>query len=133
VSSGNVDLVRSIYDRWEAGDYTDISWADPEIEYTLKGGTDPGLYRGPEAMGRAWAEWLDAFEDFSVHAEEMIEEGDRVLVMVRFGGRAKGSGVAMEAIRDRGANLFEIRGGRVVKLFLYGDRDEARADLRMGS
>jgi ketosteroid isomerase-like protein len=132
MASENVRLVREIYDRWEAGDFSSVEWAHPEIEYALVGGTDPSTYRGPEAMGRAWADWLSSFDDFGVHAEEIIDAGERVLVMVRFSGRGKGSGVSVEDVAgERGANLFELRDGKVVRLLLYPDRDVARREIEL--
>jgi hypothetical protein len=44
-------------------------------------------------MGRAWAEWLKAWEEFRTEAREFIDLGDEVLVLIEFGGRGKTSGV----------------------------------------
>jgi len=48
--SANLDLVRSIYATWERGDYfTSTDWADPEIEFVVMGGLNPGALRGVAA------------------------------------------------------------------------------------
>jgi hypothetical protein len=50
-----------------------------------------------------------------------MEDG-RVLVLVRGHGRGRTSGVAVD---DRRANIFEVRGRKVVKLTIYAGRDRA--------
>jgi hypothetical protein len=62
-------------------------------------------------------------------AEEYRElDGERVLVLIRFGGRGKTSGVEVGQMQSKGANLFHIRDGKVTRLVIY-DRERAFADL----
>jgi hypothetical protein len=56
-------------------------------------------------------------------------DDERVLVLVVFSGRGKSSGLAVEEIGARGAHLFRIRNGKVVKLIAHMDRERALADL----
>lgn len=44
-------------------------------------------------------------------------------------GRGNTSGVELARMRDKGANLFHLRCGRVTRLALYWDRELALADL----
>ena len=125
-----LELVRKIYAAWERGDYSAREWADPEIELLTPGGLDPGPHIGIEAMARSWRGWLSAWEDFQTEAEEFIELPDgRVAVLTRFHGRGKGSGLAVDATRGRGASVFTISDGKVVRLALYADRPQALSDL----
>jgi ketosteroid isomerase-like protein len=130
--SENLDLVRSIYADWERGDWSSASWADPEIEYVMV--DEPGAItaRGVAAMGRAWRGFLAAWEGYRIEPYEFRQlDDERVLVLVRAYGRGRSSGVELrESTRSRGgANLFHIRGGKVVRLDAYFDCDRALADL----
>lgn len=117
MASANLDLVRSLQGAWERGDYGSTGWADPEIEFVMEGEffPDPGTYRGVEAMARAWSRWLDAWEGFHTSEPELIDLGDRVVVLYTIHGRGRSSGVEVESPV---ANVFTFRAGKVVRLDL---------------
>jgi ketosteroid isomerase-like protein len=122
MSRENVELVRVIFERWKRGEYSATDWADPNIEFVMAtpGG---GSWRGVEAMQSSWRDFLHAWQDFRGLAERIIDVGDHVLVYTEFGGSGRGSGVPIRGMR--GAALFTVEDGRVVKLALFTDRDEA--------
>src|SRR6266566_3135278 len=92
--SANLDLVRSICSPWESGDFTAGEWADPEIEYVLVDGPSPGRWTGLAAMGDVFREVLNAYAEYHVAAEEFRElDDERVLVLHRYSGRGKTSGL----------------------------------------
>ena len=127
--SENLDLVRSIYAAWERGDFSSAEWADPEIEFVIADGPDPGRWTGLRRDGRgAGATGLSAWEDFRAEADEYRElDDERVLVLVHFSGRGKTSGLDLGQMRRRGANLFHIRDGKVTRLVrLLGPRPRPR-------
>ena len=129
-SSANLDLVRSIYADWERGDFSSTEWADPEIEFVIADGPEPGSWKGRMEMARAWRDYLSAWEDYRAELEEFREiDGERVLALLHHRGRGKTSGVDLAQMPDRTAALFEIHDGRVTRVALYMDRDRALADL----
>jgi hypothetical protein len=50
-----------------------------------------------------------------------------VVVLASYHGRGKGSGVEVD---QRGAHVFELRAGKVVRLEIFADRDRAIESVR---
>jgi ketosteroid isomerase-like protein len=128
--SQNLDLVRSIYADWERGDYKSTAWAHPAIEYVIADGPDAGTWSNLVDTMTAWRGWLAAWTDFRVEVEGYQElDGERVLALVRFTGRARTSGVDIDEMSSKGAGVFYIRDHKVTKLVLNWERDRVLADL----
>jgi len=128
--SPNLDLVRSIYADWERGDWTSAEWADPEIEFVIADGPSVFSTKGVARMAEGWRDWLGAWEGFRMEANEFRElDGDRVLVLHRYSGRGKTSGLDLGQMQAQAAILLHLRGGKVMRLVGYNDRAHAFADL----
>jgi ketosteroid isomerase-like protein len=98
-----------------------ISWSgDPS------GGIAPDLvgreFRGHDGFRRAWAAWLEAFEDLRVEPEEVTDLGDRLLVGIHSIGRGTASGAPVD---QRGFTLYTFERGRVVRQEFFLERDRA--------
>lgn len=129
MASANVELVRSVFAAWEHGDFSSADWADPEIEFVLADGPDPGSRTGRAEMAEGWRATLAAFEDYRLTAREYQEIDDgRVLVIASRMGRGKTSGVELDQVGD-GAVLFCLRDGRVTRMVGYWEARRAFADL----
>jgi ketosteroid isomerase-like protein len=77
-------------------------------------------------MAEMWRETLGVFEELHTEADEYRAlDDERVLVLMRFSGRGKTSGLEVGQMQTRGANLFHARGGKVTRLVLYWDRERA--------
>jgi ketosteroid isomerase-like protein len=131
MASANLDLVRSIFAAWERGDVSSAEWAHPEIEFVLADGPAPGRVTGLPGMAQAMREFLDAWEEWSVEADEYRElDGERVLVLQHYSARGKASGLEVgQKMSANGANLFHVRRGKVTRLACYLDRQRALAEL----
>ena len=129
MSEENVEVVRSIFAAWERGDFRSADWAHPEISFVVADGPTPGGWTGVAEMAEAWREMLSAFEELRSEADEYraLDE-ERVLVLVHFRGRGKTSGMEVGDIQMKGANVFHVRGGKVTRLVLYWDRENALPD-----
>jgi hypothetical protein len=90
VALANLELVRSIYAIWGRGDFSSADWADPEIEFVLADGPSRGSWTGVARMAEAWRDFLSAWEEYRVEAEEYRElDGERVLVFAHISGRGR--------------------------------------------
>ena len=76
------------------------------------------------AAVRAYVQdWLDTFGDFKVEPVELIDAGgNRVVAVLRIGGRAKLSGVETDLTY---AVVYAIRDGKIARGREYWTRDEA--------
>ena len=126
MSQENVELVRSILADHERGDFGSAEWADPEIEFVIADGPSPGAWTGVTGMAEAWGEFLSTWEEYRTEVEEYRElDGQRVLVLTHRRGRGKTSGLDIERMHAKGANLFTVHGGKVSRLVFYWDRQHA--------
>jgi ketosteroid isomerase-like protein len=128
--SENLDLVRSIYAGHEGGDYSRVDWAHPGIEYLIADGPTPSTFRGLAELATGMREALSAWQNLRTTVDEYRElDEKRVLVLLRYSGRGKTSGLELDALDTRGARVFHVCDGKVVRLVHYYDRDRALADL----
>lgn len=134
MTSANVGLLRSLFAAWERGDYSSLSWADPEIEFSVVDGPIPGTWTGIAGMTAGYREVMNAWSGYAGELEGYRElEDGRLLAMIRLSGLGKTSGLELGHVQPRAAGVFEIKNGRVIKLALYWDRQQAFADLGLAS
>ena len=126
MSQENVEIVREAFEAFLAGDREKTAkLVDPEVEFH---GTVGGLEEGRIAHGQSQidqmfeAEDLEAWEERRLEAEEFIDAGDNVVVLLHEYRRGRGSGVELET---KTAAVAAVSGGRVVRIQGYMDRDAA--------
>jgi ketosteroid isomerase-like protein len=130
MASENVELVQSLYTAWSRGDFGSVEWADPDIEYVVVDGPEPGSWKGIAGMAEGWRTVLSAWEGFRGDVDEYRElDDERVLVLQHFSGRGKASGLELGEMRPKGATIYHIREAKVTKMVIYFDREHALADL----
>ncbi|MDQ6811033.1 MAG: nuclear transport factor 2 family protein [Actinomycetota bacterium] len=130
MASANLELVRSTFATWERGDFNSAEWAHPDIECVFPDGPSPGRWNGLPGMAEGWRGVIDAWEGFRYEAEDYRElDDERVLVLTRFSGRGKTSGLELGQMSTKGASVHHVRGGKVTRNVFYFDRNRALADL----
>ncbi|HEX2358945.1 MAG TPA: nuclear transport factor 2 family protein [Solirubrobacterales bacterium] len=91
-------------------------FADPEA--FLQGGT----FEGREAVGRWFGDWFATFEPgYHFDIDETRDLGDVVVLIASHRGRGRTSGVEVHGTTGY---VYTVRGGKVVRLELYGGRRE---------
>jgi ketosteroid isomerase-like protein len=122
------DVVSGIYEAFAAGDpdafaaalHPDIVWNEAE------GNTyaDRNPYEGPQAVmegviGRVLADW----STFNATPEELIVEGDRVVVLGRYTGEHGATG---ETINAQMVHVWRIEDGQAISFQQYVDTLQLR-------
>jgi len=123
MSQNNVDLIRTLYGAFAAGDVgavvarmsPDIVWNEAEnFPYS-----DGNPYRGPDAIvagvfARLGGEW----DGFEVAPEEFLDAGDRVVMLGRYRGAFKATGKSQNA---QVVHVWRVAGGKAIGFQQYVD------------
>jgi ketosteroid isomerase-like protein len=128
MSQENVEIVRRMYDAVARRDAaTVLTFYDPEVEWDITrrpigGLVGGGVYHGHEGLRSFFRKWYEAWESIAEELEELIDTGEHVIAVVTSRGRGRASGVAVET---RGAAVWTIRKGKVVRVVWFSTREEA--------
>jgi ketosteroid isomerase-like protein len=124
MSRENVEIVRQVYADWERGDFREPDCFDPGISVVW---ADPMFARQAESGGlqelsRSMAEFLDAWDDATATAEQLLDAGDKVVVSCVWRARGKTSGVTVESPQG---SVWTLRDGKVIRMENYPDPSAA--------
>jgi ketosteroid isomerase-like protein len=121
----NVEALRPVYEEWSRGNWQPrFDVYDPEMEWgwSEEFPEFDGVSRDPEVSSRRLRDWLSPWQDWRCEAEEFVAAGDCVVVLTRYSGRGKESGVDVES---QGAHLWTMREGRAIRLEVFSSRAKA--------
>jgi ketosteroid isomerase-like protein len=122
----NFELVRRFCEDWNRGDMdAALECAHIEMEFDWSDSRGPlrGTYRGHEGLARFWTELWEAWDDFRLELGDAIECGrERLVTVTTVWARGRGSGIEIEA---RGAMLWTLREGKILRGKLFQTREEA--------
>jgi ketosteroid isomerase-like protein len=94
---------------------------DPAMESTAVWLGGERTYRGLEGFRRMWLDWLEPWSTYHVQVEDVLEEGDRVVVLIRDRGRHPGSDAEVELLAG---SVWTVRAGKVARVELYANRKD---------
>jgi ketosteroid isomerase-like protein len=124
----NAEYVRGFVEAWNRRDLQGyLDDMEPEFEW-VPAREHPGSKnnRGPEETAAYLSDWLSTMPDLQIEAEELVEQGDRVLLVLRMSGTGSGSGALTEV---RMATITTFRDGKSLRTEEFLDPDDARRAL----
>jgi ketosteroid isomerase-like protein len=125
MSEENVAALRPVYEEWGRGNFRprfDLYAPDMEWGWSNEFPGLHGVYRDTEARNSRLREWLSPWDEWHIEAEEYVTAGEFVVVLARYTGRGKGSGVEVDT---RGAHLWTMRDGKAIRLEIFSSRGRA--------
>ncbi|HWX75560.1 MAG TPA: nuclear transport factor 2 family protein [Solirubrobacteraceae bacterium] len=117
MSAENVQLIRTVYERWSREEGT-RDLIDPELEYVNPSyAVEPGTRRGRRALGAVH----EVYPDFHVEPERFIDAGDDVVVI----GTARGTAASGVQAQWRQGYVWTVRDGKAVRFRWFNQPHEA--------
>ena len=122
MSDENVEAVRESFAAYLRGDWEEAT-ADfaPDVVWEV-GQELPA--RGPAAVREMWRRWNDDWEHLDTSIEEIVGAGDKVFLAMRYQGRGRLSGAAID---QRVFEVHTFREGKCVSKADFETRAEALA------
>jgi ketosteroid isomerase-like protein len=122
MSEENVEIVRTMFERFAHGDFSGLADLPEEFEWVSSPELpDAGTYRG-EAAKRWIGAWVESFEGFTAEATEIIDAGDKVFVALSQRGGVAGSETVVEGLWWI---VMTVREGVVVRGEAFVERAQA--------
>jgi ketosteroid isomerase-like protein len=126
MSQENIEIVRRSLDHWNETGEPIWEFLDPDVEYVI----DPPAWLAGTYRGHAQFKWVNSrgaelFDEFRYEADELLPAGDLVVSLGDI--RVRGSLSRASAVW-KGFAVWELRDGRIVRVRMYFDREEALRD-----
>jgi ketosteroid isomerase-like protein len=121
----DVESLRRVYAEWSEGNFrrvTDVYGTDLEWGWSDEFPDLEGVVRESVARSERLVRWLSSWEKWRVEPEDFIASGEHVVVLCRYTGRGKGSGVDVDT---RGAHLWTFLEGKAIRLEVFSSRERA--------
>jgi ketosteroid isomerase-like protein len=121
----DADLVALFQDERTAGGFDRLFTAffHPDCECVLHlPGAEPVVYVGLEGWRKGWGDWLAPWVSYRSEIEELLEVGERVVVLVRDYARREPGTPEIDQIS---AAVWSVRDAKVARAEFYAHRSEA--------
>ena len=122
----NVEKVRAAIDAFNRRDLDamiELAGDDFEYDWSRSLGPNAGVYRGTDGFFEFVSDQWAMFEDVRLDVHEYIPRGNHVVVTATVHGRGR-QGVPVSATS---AHLYTFEDGRLVRITLFQEREEALA------
>ena len=125
MSAENVEIVRRGYEEFLATGQPVERLMAPEFVWdmsTFHNWPERQTYDGAEGTREFLAAWVEAWEDWRLEVEDLVDAGDEVVAIVHQSGRSKTTG--LEVDMDF-AQVWTLDNGKQTRMRMYADPDEA--------
>jgi ketosteroid isomerase-like protein len=125
VSQEDVDRVRAIWESFSRTQRPDFDALHPDVKWRTRADLpDADTYHGYDG------DWVGAFDDLRVEAEELIDAGERVVAVLRLRGRVKGSGQEVDMPET---HVYTMVDGKVVEVHEFATKAAAMEALGLSA
>jgi ketosteroid isomerase-like protein len=125
MSQETVEIIRQVYENAGRDPDLNVDLLDAEavMDWTASRAPYSGVYRGRDEIFAFWRIFSDAWEEWNVDLQEVIEiDAETVLCVTLVRARGRGSQIPIEA---RGAGVWSVRDRKVTRATLYQNKAEA--------
>jgi ketosteroid isomerase-like protein len=124
MSEENVEIVRRAHDALNAGNLDALTGlCHPDFRLDMSDRVlNPAIYEGHDGLREFYSGVREVWERYVWEPEELRDEGDVVVALLRTKGRGRGSGVEIDR---KTAMIWTLRGGKVLSLRFYRDPQRA--------
>jgi ketosteroid isomerase-like protein len=130
VTAGPRAVVEDFYRRSNAGERDSPAFFHPEVEWHRPPETPgAGVFHGLDGIDCGLSAWIESWGEFQMEPEELIENGDEVLALVRYRLRGAESGIDIE---HPVAHLMRVENGLIKAWWMFGDPEKARRRFLAG-
>jgi ketosteroid isomerase-like protein len=122
------EIVRQAYAALAERDFdtmSELAVAEFEMDMTNRV-FNPATYRGEEGLRQFLAEIGELWEFMDMKVERLVERDDEVLALLEVAIKGRGSGLTL---KDRIAQRWTVRGGKLVDMRVYADQQKALAEF----
>jgi ketosteroid isomerase-like protein len=118
-----VDRVRAVWESFNRTHRPDLDALHPDIKWHTRADlADSDTYHGHDGVARLAADWVGAFDELRVGAEELIDTGESVVAVLRLRGRIKGSGQDVEMPET---HVYTMLNGKMVEVHEFPTKGAA--------
>jgi ketosteroid isomerase-like protein len=127
----NLELVRRAHDALNSGDPEAlVVLCDEQFSLDMSDRVfNPAVYEGHDGIRRFYSEVQEVWEVYVWEAEQLMEAGEHVVVLVCSTGTGRGSGAGVER---RTAMIWTVHDGQATAVRFFRDRGQALKAVGLG-
>lgn len=124
MSAENVELARRLHQVFDADPLDPwLAFFAPEIEWiSREDEPDADIYHGRAGIEQLALRWRAAFDNLTFEPSDFIDKGEHVIVPGRMRGRARASGIEIDAVY---VWLYRFRDDKIVHTHAFSNLEDA--------